>query len=132
MLSTAAVGRVWCGWLCPQTIFMEMLFRKIEYLIDGIGRAAAAAGPRRRGRPTRAWRQRRSSTRVFFALSFAIANVFLAYIIGADALWTIVTDPPRQHLAGLIAITIFSLRVLRRVRALPRAGVHAGVSRTAA
>jgi cytochrome c oxidase accessory protein FixG len=46
---------------------------------------------------------------VFFALSFLIANVFLAYIIGSDALWTIVTDPPRQHLAGLVAITIFSL-----------------------
>ena len=35
MLSTVTVGRVWCGWLCPQTIFMEMLFRKLEYLIDG-------------------------------------------------------------------------------------------------
>src|SRR4051812_37309750 len=32
-LSTTAVGRIWCGWLCPQTVFMEMLFRKIEYLI---------------------------------------------------------------------------------------------------
>src|SRR5690606_17793654 len=34
-LSTAAVGRIWCGWLCPQTIFMEMVFRKIEFLIEG-------------------------------------------------------------------------------------------------
>src|SRR5688572_9448347 len=34
-LTTAAVGRVWCGWLCPQTVFMEMVFRRIEYLIDG-------------------------------------------------------------------------------------------------
>ncbi len=46
---------------------------------------------------------------IFFALSFAIANVFLSYIIGADALWRIITDPPSQHLAGLVAITIFSL-----------------------
>ena len=56
-LSTVAVGRVWCGWLCPQTIFMEMLFRKIEYLDRGIGRAAAAARPRPvDGRPTLARR----------------------------------------------------------------------------
>jgi cytochrome c oxidase accessory protein FixG len=46
---------------------------------------------------------------IFFGLSFAIANLFLAYIIGMEALWTIVTDPPSQHLVGLVAITIFSL-----------------------
>jgi cytochrome c oxidase accessory protein FixG len=46
---------------------------------------------------------------IFFGLSFLIANVFLAYIIGADALWRIVTDPPREHLTGLVAITLFSL-----------------------
>src|SRR5690349_6029909 len=34
-ISTAAVGRIWCGWLCPQTVFLEMIFRRIEYLIDG-------------------------------------------------------------------------------------------------
>src|SRR6187455_1327073 len=34
-LLTSAVGRVWCGWMCPQTIFLEMLFRKIEWLIEG-------------------------------------------------------------------------------------------------
>jgi cytochrome c oxidase accessory protein FixG len=46
---------------------------------------------------------------VFFALSFLIANTFLAYIIGADALWAIVTDPPSRHLVGLTAITLFSI-----------------------
>jgi len=107
VLSTATVGRVWCGWLCPQTIFMEMLFRKIEFLIDG----SAARQLRRNHGPwtvDRIWRFVLKHG-VFFGLSFAIANVFLAYIIGSDALWAIVTDPPSGHLTGLAAITIFSL-----------------------
>jgi cytochrome c oxidase accessory protein FixG len=106
-LSTTAVGRVWCGWLCPQTIFMEMVFRKIEYAIDG-----SAAQQLRRDRSPwtldTAWR-RVVKHGIFFGLSFVIANVFLAYIIGADDLRGIVTDPPGQHRAGLFAITIFSL-----------------------
>ena len=106
-LSTVVVGRVWCGWLCPQTVFMEMLFRRLEYLIEG---SAEQQLRRNRGPWTRE-RARRKVIKhaIFFALSFAIANVFLAWIIGAKALWVIVTDPPPQHLAGLVAITIFSL-----------------------
>lgn len=106
-LSTVAVGRVWCGWLCPQTIFMEMLFRKLEYWLDG-----SAAQQLRRDRGP--WNRERivhvvRKQVLFFAISFLLANVFLAWIIGADQLWDIVTDPPQEHLVGLIAITIFSL-----------------------
>ena len=106
-LTTATVGRIWCGWLCPQTIFMEMLFRKIEYSIDG----SAAQQLRRARAPLTfdtVWR-RALKHGIFFGLSFLIANVFLAYIIGAGELWTIVTDPPRDHIVGLFAITTFSL-----------------------
>ena len=106
-LSTTAVGRIWCGWLCPQTVFMEMLFRKIEYAIDG---SAAQQLRRGKARLDRAgWIRRITKHAIFFGLSFAIANVFLSYIIGSDALFEIITDPPSQHLAGLIAITVFSL-----------------------
>ena len=105
-LSTVVVGRVWCGWLCPQTVFMEMLFRKLEYLIEG---TAEQQLRRNRGPWTRAKAIRKTIKHAIFgALSFTIANVFLAWIIGAEALWKIVTDPPSQHLAGLVAITIFS------------------------
>jgi cytochrome c oxidase accessory protein FixG len=105
-LSTAAVGRIWCGWLCPQTVFLEMLFRRIEFWTEG---SAAQQLRRNRGPWTadRVWRHGVKLS-VFFALSFLIANTFLAYIIGADALWAIVTDPPSRHLAGLTAITLFS------------------------
>jgi cytochrome c oxidase accessory protein FixG len=106
VLSTVVVGRIWCGWLCPQTVFMEMLFRRLEYLIDG-------SAEQQLRREKRGWTPGRALRRgikqaVFFALSFVIANVFLAWIIGAEELWRIVTDPPSQHLGGLTAITIFS------------------------
>ncbi len=106
-LATAAIGRVWCGWACPQTIFMEMVFRKIEFAIDG---SAQQQLRRDKGPATvdTAWR-RVLKHAIFFALSFGIANVFLAYIISADTLYTIVTDPPREHIAGLATITVFSL-----------------------
>lgn len=106
VLATVVAGRVWCGWLCPQTIFMEMVFRRLEYLIEG---SAEQQLRRNRGAWTRG-RIARYVTKhaVFFALSFVIANVFLAWIIGAPALKTVVTDPPRQHLAGLASILIFS------------------------
>jgi cytochrome c oxidase accessory protein FixG len=103
---TVIAGRVWCGWLCPQTIFMEMVFRRLEYLIDG---SAEQQLRRSRGAWTAARVARYAIKHaIFFALSFAIANVFLAWIIGAPALSKIVTDPPAQHLGGLTVITIFS------------------------
>jgi cytochrome c oxidase accessory protein FixG len=106
-LSTAAVGRIWCGWLCPQTVFMEMVFRRLEYLIEG---SAAQQLRRNRGPWTgdRLWRAAVKHA-VFFALSFAIANLFLAYVIGVEELERIITDSPRAHLTGLTAITLFSL-----------------------
>jgi cytochrome c oxidase accessory protein FixG len=106
-LLTSAAGRIWCGWLCPQTIFLEMLFRKIEWAIEG----SAQQQVRRDKAPTSfdtLWRKTLKHA-IFFALSFLIANVFLAYIISADTLWTIVTEPPNAHLTGLFAITLFSL-----------------------
>ena len=106
-LSTAAVGRVWCGWLCPQTVFLEMVFRRIEYLIDG----SAERQLQRDAKPwtPATWVRWGIKHAVFFALSFGIANVLLAWVIGARPLWAIVTDPPSRHVAGLGAITIFSL-----------------------
>jgi cytochrome c oxidase accessory protein FixG len=106
-LTTAAIGRVWCGWLCPQTVFMEMVFRRIEFLIDG---SAEQQMRRHRGPWTfdRIWRTVLKQT-VFFGVSFFIANLFLAWVIGAGPLWRIVTDPPREHLTGLAMLTTFSL-----------------------
>jgi cytochrome c oxidase accessory protein FixG len=106
ILFTAVYGRVFCGWACPQTIFMEMVFRKIEYWIEGDAKdqRKLKAAP---------WTGRKIFKKTFkqaffFGISFIISNVFLAYIIGIDELFKIISDPPNEHSSGLIAITIFS------------------------
>jgi cytochrome c oxidase accessory protein FixG len=106
ILFTAILGRLFCGWVCPQTVFMEMVFRRIEYWIEG--------GPsKQRQLSARSWDivkiyKRLLKHAVFFAVSFLIGNVFLAYIIGADRLFDLVTDSPINHLAGFSAMLIFS------------------------
>lgn len=105
-LFTVVYGRVFCGWLCPQTIFLEMVFRRIEIWIEGDqnARRRLDAGPwtmEKIGKKT-------AKHSLFFLISFAISNTFLAYIIGKDALLTIMTDSPANHLGGLAAILIFT------------------------
>ncbi|MCF8259712.1 MAG: cytochrome c oxidase accessory protein CcoG [Melioribacteraceae bacterium] len=105
-LFTVVYGRIFCGWICPQTIFMELLFRRIEYFIEGDANKQRALNKA-------PWNgskyfKKISKHVIFFGISFLIANTFLAWIIGIDELITIVTAPPSQHLGGLFAITVFS------------------------
>jgi len=107
ILFTAVFGRLFCGWICPQTIFMEMVFRKIEQFFEG-------NGPKQRAfdrRPMDAGKFFRKALKhsLFLGISFLIGNTFLAYIIGADALFGIITDPPSQHVTGLTAMLLFTL-----------------------
>lgn len=106
VLFTAIFGRLFCGWACPQTIFMEMVFRKIEYWIDG------DANAQRRLKASK-WtgekiRKRASKHIIFFAISFLIANFFLAYIIGMDELLKIIVEPLSEHVGGFTAIILFT------------------------
>jgi len=106
ILFTAAFGRLFCGWVCPQTIFMEMLFRKVEYAILGDAPAQRLARSRPR---TTGWLLRNGAKHVvFFILSFIIANTFLAYIIGVKELGRIITEPLSQHVGGLTSMLIFT------------------------
>lgn len=104
---TTAFGRLWCGWTCPQTLLMEMVFRKIEYLIEGDSHAqrALAAAPWHAGKTAK----KITKHGVFFGLSFVIGNTLLAYIIGSDALIQIIKDDPRQHITGLSFMLLFTL-----------------------
>lgn len=106
ILFTIIFGRLFCGWVCPQTIFMEMVFRRIEYWIEGdwTHQKKLDAAP---------WNKEKIFKRIakhgiFWIISFLIANTFLAYIISADELWKIQTDPLGQHVGGLISIVIFT------------------------
>lgn len=106
ILFTAIFGRVFCGWVCPQTIFMEMVFRKIEYWIEGDARDQR----RLNQAPWTVNKFFKKFTKhgIFYGIAFLIGNVFLAYIIGSEQLIHIVTSPPTEHLGGLTAMIIFS------------------------
>src|SRR6476620_6407519 len=91
ILFTAAFGRLFCGWACPQTNFMEMMFRKIEYWIEG-------SATRQKMLAKAPWNNKKIAKKtfkhaVFFLLSFIIANFFLSYIIGIKELEKIITEP---------------------------------------
>jgi len=106
VLFTAAFGRLFCGWVCPQTIFMEMLFRKLEYLVEGD--AAHQKVLNKTGWTGEKIRKRLTKFIVFYLFAFIIANLFLSYIIGIDALEKIMTEPVSEHLVGLSSILVFS------------------------
>ncbi len=117
VLFTATLGRIWCGWLCPQTIFMEMVFRKIEWWIEGGPKEQAlrAAGP---WNTDRLWRVGMKIV-VFAAISFAIANTFLAYVVSSDVLVGYIVDGPSQHIelfGALLAFTFVFFMVFYRFR----------------
>ncbi|WP_179339646.1 cytochrome c oxidase accessory protein CcoG [Winogradskyella ludwigii] len=105
-LFTVGFGRVFCGWICPQTIFLEMVFRRIEYWIDGD-----------RNKQMRLARQKWDAEKikkrvlkwfVFLVISFLIANVFLAYLIGGDELIKYIVEGPFEHTGTLIPLLIFT------------------------
>lgn len=106
ILFTIIFGRLFCGWICPQTIFMEMVFRRIEYWIEGdwTHQKKLDKAPWTREKIIK----KSAKHIIFWLISFLIANTFLAYIIGSDELWRIQTDPVGEHLGGFIAIIIFT------------------------
>lgn len=106
ILFTTIYGRVWCGWTCPQTIFMEFVFRRIEYLIEGNARKQKILN-KQAWNFNKIWRKTTKHI-IFYFISFLIGNTFLAYIIGIDKLEEMITENPLNHLSGLSAMLVFS------------------------
>jgi len=106
ILFTAAFGRLFCGWACPQTNFMEMMFRKVEYLILGNAQKQQAL----QKAPWTSGKIFKVSLKhiIFYLLAFIIANFFLAYIIGIKDLEKIMVEPVSEHMVGFSAILLFS------------------------
>ncbi len=107
ILFTVVFGRIWCGWMCPQTLFMEMVFRKIEYLIEG------NANDQRRlnAAPFTMEKVVKKTTKhvVFLAISIIIAHTCMAYLIGVEKTWAIIQNSPSQNLAGFTGLVAFTL-----------------------
>lgn len=105
-LFTVIYGRVFCGWVCPQTIFMEMVFRKIEYWFEGD--AAHQKALNRQPWNAEKIRKRGGKIIVFYLVAFLVANTFLSYIIGIDEVLKIASEPISMHVGGFVAIMIFT------------------------
>ena len=107
---TAIWGRVWCGWACPQTVFVEQVFRRIEKWIegDGVARRRLDEAPmslEKFGKKSLKWG-------AFLALSLILAHSFLAYFIGTEALSRMMAHAPSQNPAEFMVMTALALVVL--------------------
>lgn len=106
ILFTTVYGRLFCGWLCPQTIFLEFVFRKIEFLIEGDRSKQIRLDKQD-------WNEEKILKRgikwfVFYLVSFFVTNIFVAYLVGVDALEKMIIEGPSEHSGMLIGIIIFS------------------------
>lgn len=105
-LFTVGFGRIFCGWICPQTIFMEMVFRRIEFWIDGDRNKQIRLAKQKWD--AKKIRKRTLKWFIFLVISFLIANIFLAYLIGGDKLLRYVKEGPSEHLGTLFPLLIFT------------------------
>ncbi len=103
---TALVGRVWCGWVCPQTVYMEFLFRPIERFFDG---TAGRGGVVRKGRP--AWMTGAKYLTCFIAC-FYLANTFLAYFVGTERLGQWMTQSPIHHPVPFLIVAFVTVAMM--------------------
>jgi cytochrome c oxidase accessory protein FixG len=97
---TAVLGRAWCGWGCPQTVYMEFLFRPIERLFEGNARSQAEFDKRGGGL------RRVLKNVTFLLLSVIVGNVFLAYFVGTDRLFSWIAHSPAQHPEGFVVMAV--------------------------
>lgn len=107
VLFTVVFGRVFCGWVCPQTIFMEMVFRKIEYWIEGDASHQKLLN-------AKAWDadkviKKSSKISIFFLVSFIIANTFLAYIISMDNVLNMYKQGLSANIGTFISLLMFTI-----------------------
>jgi len=105
-LITALFGRVWCGWGCPQTVYMEFFYRPLERFFDG---TAGKGGHAKTNRP--AW-LRMLKYPVYLVLSFFLANLFLSYFIGVDRLWQWMQQSPATHPVPFLVMAFVTIAMM--------------------
>ncbi|MFM8912111.1 MAG: cytochrome c oxidase accessory protein CcoG [Flammeovirgaceae bacterium] len=106
ILFTVAFGRLWCGWACPQTLFMEMVFRKIEYWLEGDANHQRRQANMRMTPGRMARKVVKHS--IFIVISLLISHVAMAYLIGIDEVKKIVSQSPTEHLGGFMGLVVFT------------------------
>jgi cytochrome c oxidase accessory protein FixG len=106
ILFTVIYGRVFCGWACPQTVFMEFVFRQIEYLIEGDHH-------KQRKLNSQDWNLEKTIKKslkhlLFFLFSLLVMNLFLAYIVGAQRVGELISQGPLINFGTFLVVFIFS------------------------
>ena len=104
---TVAFGRIFCGWVCPQTIFLEHVYRRIEYWIEGDRnqQIKLSNGPLNF---EKIWKKGLKNL-LFYLIAFAVSNVFLQYLVGVDHWLELVELGPQAHLGTFSALLVFSV-----------------------
>lgn len=105
ILFTVTYGRIFCGWLCPQTIFLEIIFRRVELWIDG-------SPAKQRKLNEMPWNGKKLSRRlfkwvIFYIISFVLVNAMLWYFMSFDK-WLLYANEMDQHINGIVLIFIFT------------------------
>lgn len=106
VLFTIIYGRVFCGWACPQTVFLEMVYRKIEFLIDGNAKE-------QRRLDASPWTQEKIIKRtlkhtIFVILSMIISHGLLSWFIGVDKVIEMVSGGPLSNFGAFMLMLLFS------------------------
>jgi cytochrome c oxidase accessory protein FixG len=103
---TALLGRVWCGWACPQTVFLDHVYRRIERWLEG-------DAPARRMLDAAPWTAAKVVRRavkqgLFVLVSLAIAHLFLAYFVSIPELWAMMHAAPAEHWGAFVFVFVFA------------------------
>lgn len=104
---TSIFGRIWCGWACPHSVFLEQIYRPIERLIEG----DAAS---RRKLDAQVWNAEKIAKRgfkglIFLGISALIAHMFLAYFISIPQLYQWMTQSPAEHWGAFVFMGIATI-----------------------
>lgn len=106
ILFTVAFGRIFCGWICPQTIFMEMVFRKIEYAIEG-DRNKQMKLDRQAWDTEKIWKRGLKWT-IYAVISLVITHFMFMYIVGYEEVFKIIKDGPFANPTNFIVMVLFT------------------------
>ena len=104
--TTSLLGRVWCGWACPQTVFLDHVYRRIERLLEG-------DAPKRRALDASPWNaakvlRRGGKHALYIAVSAIIAHLFLAYFVSLPELWAMMHTAPGEHWGAFVFVGLFT------------------------